>query len=167
MRGSFLCLIILFANFQLIGQTQSKKPKSKFEETFLSTLDQYKNTALSPDKPTFTAYADRPFGLAETNFFRFEKSPCYDKLGFRPHKMGTRGYEQQVKEYKQCEKEYRIGLVLKTLIILIVGIGVFFLTKKLKGKLAIKVPRYSKCHYCQERIKKGAVICKHCKSNLT
>lgn len=77
------------------GQPRKEKPKSKFEETFLATLDQYKDTALSPDKPLFTEYPDRPFGLAESEFFRYANRSNFDELGFSPYRDNEALYNQE------------------------------------------------------------------------
>ena len=121
---------------------------------------------ISTSAQVFKQYPSKPFGLAETDFFRFKNSPCYDKLGFRPYKIGTRDYKGQVKRYRQCEIEYYSGLTIKILVILGIIASVFYASKKAKGKVKVSLPLSSKCPYCKEKIKVDAVICKHCKSNL-
>ena len=121
---------------------------------------------ISTNAQIFKQYSPKPFSTSETDYYRFRESPCYEKLGFRPHEIGTSGYERQVKKYRQCEIEYYSGLTIKILVILGITASVFYASKKAKGKVKVSLPLSSKCPYCKEKIKGDAVICKHCKSNL-
>src|SRR6056300_1581127 len=71
------------------SEPQKTTPKgndsySVFSQGLQGSLDLYKDTSLNPDAPLFTEYADRPFGLYETNYFRYANRSSFDRLGFSP-----------------------------------------------------------------------------------
>jgi hypothetical protein len=57
---------------------------SIFSKGVQANLGTYEGTALDPAKPLFTEYADQPFGLYETNYFRYANRSSFDRLGFSP-----------------------------------------------------------------------------------
>lgn len=68
------------------GSPKQSASTSGFGTGVLNTLGQYKDTSLSPEAPLFTEYPDRPFGLAETEYFRYANRWNFDELGFSPYR---------------------------------------------------------------------------------